>query len=83
MIITIQYLCLWTANNALIFAVFFLIFVAYHVTFYSVVKTPTLPQVVFKGTISGLRPFLAAESPLKTMKNAFISPKKHSRSQHI
>ena len=25
----------------------------------------------FKGALSGLRPFLAAESPLKMMKNAF------------
>ena len=42
-----QCLCLWTANNALIFAVLFsMVFVAYHVTFYSVVETPTLPQVV-------------------------------------
>ena len=40
-------LCLWTANNALIFVVFLLIYVAYHVTFYSVVDTPILPQVVF------------------------------------
>ena len=44
-------LCLWTANNALIFAVFFLIFVACHVTFNSVVETPTLPQVVFNSLI--------------------------------
>ena len=43
--------CLWTASNALIFAVFLLIFVAYHVTFYSVVETPTLPQVVFNSLI--------------------------------
>ena len=43
--------CLWTASNALIFAVFLLIFVAYHVTFYSVVQTPTLPQVVFYSLI--------------------------------
>ena len=40
-------LCLWIANNALIFVVFLLIYVAYHVTFYSVVETPTLLQVVF------------------------------------
>ena len=26
---------------------------------------------MFKGTLSGLRPFLPAESPLKMMKNAF------------
>ena len=26
---------------------------------------------MFKGTLSGLRPFLAAESPLEMMKNAF------------
>ena len=43
--------CLWTASNALIFAVFLLISVAYHVTFYSVVETPTLPQVVFNSLI--------------------------------
>ena len=29
--------------------IFLLIYVAYHVTFYSVVETPTLPQVVFYG----------------------------------
>ena len=28
----------------------------------------------FKGALSGLRQFLATESPLKMMKNAFISP---------
>ena len=28
----------------------------------------------FKGGLSGLRQFLATESPLKIMKNAFISP---------
>ena len=28
------------------------------------------------GALSGLRQFLAAESPLKMMKNAFISPQK-------
>ena len=27
--------------------IFLLIYVAYHVTFYSVVETPTLPQVAF------------------------------------
>ena len=43
--------CLWTASNALIFAVFLLISVAYHVTFHSVVETPTLPQVVFNSLI--------------------------------
>ena len=31
--------------------VFLLIYVAYHVTFYSVVETPTLPQVVFYSLI--------------------------------
>ena len=46
-----QCLCLWTANNAFIFAVFLLIFVGYHVTFYSVVETATLPQVVFNSLI--------------------------------
>ena len=44
-------LCLWAANNALIFAVFFLFFVACHVTFNCVVETPTLPQVVFSSLI--------------------------------
>ena len=29
----------------------------------------------FKGTLSGLRQFLATESPLKLMKNAFLSNK--------
>ena len=46
-----QCLRLWTANNAFIFAVFLSFFVAYHVTFYSVVATPTLPQVVFNSLI--------------------------------
>ena len=31
---------------------------------------------MFKGTLSGLRPFLATESPLEMMKNAFyLTPK--------
>ena len=43
MIITMQYLLsLWTVTNALIFVVFLLIYVAYHVMFYSVVETPAL-----------------------------------------
>ena len=33
------FLCLWTANKALIFVFFLLIYLAYHVTFYSVVET--------------------------------------------
>ena len=36
------FLCLWTENNALILVVFLLIYVAYHVMFYSVVETPAL-----------------------------------------
>ena len=37
------FLCLWTTvNNALIFVVFLLIYVVYHVMFYSVVETPAL-----------------------------------------
>ena len=43
MIITMQYLLsLWTVTNALIFVVFLLIYVAYHVMFYSVVEAPAL-----------------------------------------
>ena len=33
---------LWTVNNALIFVVFLLIYVAFHVMFYSVAETPAL-----------------------------------------
>ena len=35
-------LCLWTVTNALIFVVFLLIYIAYHVMFYFVVETPAL-----------------------------------------
>ena len=30
-----------------------------------------MPDVAFKGTLSGLRQFFATESPLKMMENAF------------
>ena len=33
-------------------------------------------QNLIKGALSGLRQFLAIESPLKMMKNTFISPQK-------
>ena len=49
--ISIYLYILWTANNALILAVFLLIFLAHHVTFYSVVEKPTLPQFVFNSLI--------------------------------
>ena len=43
MIIKMQYfLCFWTMNNALILIAFLLIYVAYHVMFYSVVETVAL-----------------------------------------
>ena len=43
MIITMQYLLsLWTVTNALIFVVFLLIYVAYHVMFYYMMETPAL-----------------------------------------
>ena len=43
MIITMQYFwCLWTVSNALILVAFLLIYVPYHVMFYSVVETIAL-----------------------------------------
>ena len=38
---------------------------------------------LIKGALSGLRQFLATESPLKVMKNAFYSPQSFFRSQDI
>ena len=53
MIITMQYLLsLWTVTNALIFVVFLLIYVAYHVMFYSVVEAPALYKVYYECVIN-------------------------------
>ena len=34
-----------------------------------------MPDVVFKGTLLGLRQFFATESPLKMMKNTYFTSK--------